>query len=69
MTTTTRIDARQRAEQLQRQLRETLTLARADIERLDDPKAQALCETTAEVLQGLVTAYEHYAAKSEAAWR
>jgi len=43
--------------------------AREDIARVSDPKAQALFETTAEVLGGLVRAYEHAAEKSEAAWR
>ena len=69
MATTTQLDARQRAEHLKAQLTETIAHARDGIERLDDPKAQALFETTAEVLQGLITAYEHYGARSEAAWR
>jgi hypothetical protein len=43
--------------------------AREDISKVDDPKAQALFETTAEVLGGLVRAYEHAEQKSEAAWR
>jgi hypothetical protein len=42
---------------------------RDDVEKVDDPKAQALFETTAEVLNGLVTAYEHFEQRSEAAWR
>jgi hypothetical protein len=42
---------------------------REDIGKVDEPKAQALFETTAEVLKGLATAYEHYEAKSEPAWR
>ena len=36
---------------------------------VDDPKAQALFETSAEVLQGLVKAFEHYEQKSEKAWQ
>jgi hypothetical protein len=43
--------------------------AREDIAKVNDPKAQALFETTAEVLGGLVRAYEHATQKSEAAWR
>ena len=43
---------------------------RDDIERVDnDPRAQALFETSAEVLQGLTKAYHDFQAKSEKAWR
>ena len=43
--------------------------AREDINKVDDPSAKALFETTAEVLIWLRTAYEHFEQKSEAAWR
>jgi len=42
---------------------------RGDIEKIDDPKAQALFETAAEVISGLDTAFEHYEEKSERAWK
>ena len=42
---------------------------RGDIEGIDDPKAQALFETAAEVISGLDTAFEHYEEKSESAWK
>lgn len=42
---------------------------RGDIEKIDDPKAQALFETAAEVISGLDTAFEHYEEKSESAWK
>lgn len=42
---------------------------RDDITKVDDPKAQALFETSAEVLNGLITAYEHFERRSEAAWK
>jgi hypothetical protein len=38
-------------------------------EKIDDPKAQALFETTAEVLKGLMTAYDHFEHASEPAFR
>jgi hypothetical protein len=41
---------------------------RHDAERVSDPKAQALFETTAEVLDGLIRAYDHAEQKSEPAW-
>ena len=42
---------------------------RADIGRIDDPKAQALFETVAEVVGGLMKALEHYQMGSEPVWQ
>ena len=42
---------------------------RSDIEQVQEPKAQALFETTAEVLLGLKKAYQDYQGGSEKAWR
>jgi hypothetical protein len=42
--------------------------ARSDTQQVNDPKARALFETTAEVLGGLITAYEHYQ-QNAPAWR
>ena len=42
---------------------------RHDIERVDEPQFKAMFETAAEVLGGLVNAFDHYEQKSEAAWR
>lgn len=42
---------------------------RADIGRIDDPKAQALFETVAEAVGGLMRALEHYQMGSEPAWQ
>lgn len=42
---------------------------RKDVDAFDEPKAQALFETSAEVLEGLRTAFRHYDAGSEAAMR
>ena len=42
---------------------------REDVDKVQDPQAKALFETTAEVLLGLKTAYEHYETKSEPAFR
>ena len=43
--------------------------AREDVTKVNEPRAEALFETTAEVLSGLVTAYEHFEQRSEPAWR
>ena len=62
-------DPKVHSEHLQQQLAELIHHARADIERVTEPRFQALLETTAEVLTGLKTAYRHYGEKHEAAWR
>ena len=50
-------------------LQDLIDHLREDVREVDDPQAQALFETSAEVLGGLKKAYEHYEAKNEAAWR
>ena len=42
---------------------------RRDVARVEEPRFQALLETTAEVLVGLRTAFEHYSEGREQAWR
>jgi len=42
---------------------------RADVGKVTEPKAQALFETSAEVLTGLVKAFDDYEKKNEEAWR
>ena len=42
---------------------------RKDIEKIAEPRAQALFETAAEVLNGLVKAFDDYEKKCETAWR
>ena len=43
--------------------------AREDVDRIEDPKAQELFETTAAVCAGLVKAFESYEQQAETAWR
>jgi hypothetical protein len=40
-----------------------------DINKMDEPKAQALFETAAEVITGLDIAFKHYEEKSGKAWK
>jgi hypothetical protein len=40
---------------------------RHDIDEVDEPQFEAMFETAAEVMSGLVTAFRHYE-KGEAAW-
>jgi hypothetical protein len=51
------------------QLDQLIAQVRKDIDQVQEPKAQALFETTAEVLIGLRKAYEDYAKGNEDAWR
>ena len=50
-------------------MRQLIDHLREDVGKVTEPKAQALFETSAEVLTGLVKAFDDYENKSEAAWR
>jgi hypothetical protein len=43
--------------------------ARASVNEVGEPRAQALFETTAEMLKGLAKAYEDYNTGTEEPWR
>jgi hypothetical protein len=62
-------DPRHHTAKIKGMLTDLINHAREDVGKIDDPKAQVLFETTAEVLTGLRTAYEHYEQKSEPAMR
>ena len=52
-----------------KEFRELIEHLRDDVNKIDEPKAQALFETAAEVISGLDTAFKHYEEKSEEAWK
>ena len=54
---------------IQRMLTEVIDHLREDLDRIGEPKAQALFETSAEVLTGLRTAFEHYERGTEKGMR
>jgi hypothetical protein len=54
---------------MKRRLSETMTHLREDIGKVDEPQLKAMFETSAEVLGGLVKAFDDYEKKNEAAWR
>jgi len=54
---------------MKERLKETVTHLRQDIEKVDEPKLAAMFETSAEVLNGLIKAFDDYEKKNEAAWR
>ena len=54
---------------IRRMLMDVAEHARDDIDQVSDPRAKALFETTAEVLDGLAKAFKDYDEGTEAAWR
>lgn len=42
---------------------------RQDVSKVDDPKAKALFEVSAEVIKGLEKAFTDYEQKNESAWK
>ena len=62
-------DPRYHTANIQAGLRDLIDHLHEDINKLDEPKAQALFETGAEVLTGLQTAFEHCESGAETAMR
>jgi len=62
-------DPRHHTQKMKARLQETVQHLREDIEKVDEPQLKAMFETSAEVLTGLATAFDHYEKKSESAWR
>jgi len=62
-------DPRAHTANVRKEFRILIDHLRGDIEKIDDPKAQALFETAAEVISGLDTAFEHYEENSESTWK
>ena len=62
-------DPRAHTANVRKEFRELIEHLRDDIRKIDEPKAQALFETAAEVISGLDMAFKHYEEKSEEAWK
>jgi hypothetical protein len=63
-------DPRHHTANIRYMLETTIRHVREDIGKIQDsPRAEALFETTAEVLNGLKTAYEHFERGTETGWR
>jgi hypothetical protein len=62
-------DPRHHTMQIQRQLRDLSAHLREDVTKVHDPKARALFETSAEVLDGLTKAFQHFETEAEEAWK
>jgi hypothetical protein len=54
---------------LREEMRALITHLRHDVNQVSEPRAQALFETSAEVLEGLVKAYDDYDRGQETAFR
>ena len=63
------MSAEQHAQRIAQMLEQAQQECRADIGRIDDPKAQALFETIAEVLGGAMKALTDYQDKNESVWQ
>jgi hypothetical protein len=62
-------DPRYHTQRIKGMLNDVVEHAREDVEKIDDPRAEALFETTAEVLLGLIKAYDHFERRAEEAWQ
>jgi len=62
-------DPRAHTANVRKEFRQLIDHLRGDINKIEEPKAQALFETTAEVISGLDTAFKHYEEKSERVWK
>ena len=67
--TYTENDARHGTSKVKEMLDEVAQRARQDIAKVSDPRAQALLETTAEVVLGLRKAYDDFEERTEAVWK
>ena len=56
-------------QKLKVQMRELIAHLRGDAGKVTEPKAQALFETSAEVIAGLLKAFDDYEKKNEDAWK
>lgn len=62
-------DPREHVQEIRDRLQTLIDQLHGYIRKIDEPQARALFETSAEVLEGLKTAFAHYEDKSEPAWR
>ena len=62
-------DPRHHTQKLKQMLNDIANHAREDVRKVSDPKAQALFETAAEVLDGLAKAFRDFEQRREEAWK
>ncbi|MCE3045000.1 MULTISPECIES: hypothetical protein [Legionella] len=54
---------------MQQAFKDQVDHLRKDIKLIDEPQCKAMFETSAEVLSGLIKAFEDYKEKKEEAWK
>jgi hypothetical protein len=64
-----RTSAKTSAARLRNSMEDLVSQLRSEINRVSEPRAQVLFETTAEALRGLITAFEDYDEGREAAFQ
>ena len=69
MKTTSGNDSLHHTQKLKGMMHELIDHLRADVDRVSDPKARAMFETSAEVVIGLVKAFDDFERKDEPAWK
>jgi len=69
MTTTINTDVKVLTAYARKSLHDLSDQFRHDIARMSEPRGQALFETAAEVLEGLIKAFADYDEGSEIAWQ
>jgi preprotein translocase subunit SecE len=69
MNSSSKNNAVHHTQKIKARMRQLIEHLREDVGKVTEPKAQALFETFAVVLTGLVKAFNDYEKKSEAAWR
>ena len=62
-------DPRHHTQKMQKALKEIQGHLREVIQKVDEPQLKAMFETSAEVLGGLIKAFQHYEQKNEVAWQ
>lgn len=62
-------DARHHTPKISEEMQQLIAHLRSDAAKVAQPKAQAMYETAAEVIQGLRTAFDHYERGSETAMK
>jgi len=62
-------DSNQHVCNIESRFEELIEHLREDVKKIDEPRAKALFETSAEVLGGLKKAFHDYEEKNEPAWR
>lgn len=61
-------DPRHHAQKIRHMLDDITTHAREDVDRVTDPRAKVLFETTTETLNGLMKVYDDFDLKKREAW-